>query len=264
MLGLREEFYTDVTNYKQKDENITQQEKFLPRLGIVYEAHKNINAYGTYTESFQPQNPSDLSEAVGGPFDPLTGNMIEVGAKGTFFNNRLSTNLAIYTIKNKNILVTDPTTGFFKQRGAESAKGFELDVNGKIGNNLSITANYAFNNATIDESDDEDLVVERKENAPLHAGGFFANYRLKQGLLKGVNLNLGANFVTERNTFEQTLQLPGYVVMDAGVSYSMNKVKIALTVNNVTDKTHWVGGYSYVRLFPGAPRNYLLSIGYTF
>ncbi len=35
-------------------------------------------------------------------------------------------------------------------------------------------------------------------------------------------------------------------------------------VNNVFDKTHWVGGYNYVRLFPGAPRNYLLSVGYTF
>jgi iron complex outermembrane receptor protein len=63
---------------------------------------------------------------------------------------------------------------------------------------------------------------------------------------------------------EPTLQLPSYMVMDAGVSYEVDKFSIRFLVNNLTDKTHWVGGYSYTRLYPGTPRNYLLSVGYTF
>jgi len=264
LLGLRQEFYSDVTNYKQQDEEITQQDKLLPRLGLVYSLSNRVNLYGTYTESFQPQNPAQLVEAVGGPFDPLTGTMYEVGAKGTFIRDLLSVNVALYTIENQNILINNPQTGLLEQRGGEQAQGFEVDVNGRIGANLSITANYAYNDATITESDDQDLIGQTKENAPLHSGGFFANYSFTDGLLYGLNFNLGANFVTERNTFEETLQLPGYTIFDAGVSYKINKVKLAMTLNNVFNEIHWVGGYSYVRLFPGAPRNYLLSIGYTF
>jgi len=263
LLGLRQEFYTDVINYKKNDEVIREQKKFLPRLGLVYTLSNAINLYATYTESFQPQNPIDLVETVGGPFDPMQGQMLEGGAKGTFFNDRLSANLAIYNIENQNILITDPDTGLLVQRGAERAQGGELDINGRIGANLSLTVNYAYNNATIVEDDNEDLIGERKENAPLHSGGFFANYAF-DGWLTGVNFNAGANFVSERNTFEQALQLPAYTIFDAGVAYKINKVKIAFTLNNVWNKTHWVGGYSFVRLFPGTPRNFLLSIGYTF
>ncbi|MFT4568407.1 MAG: iron complex outermembrane receptor protein [Saprospiraceae bacterium] len=263
LVGLRQEYYNDVTNYKNEDEVAVQQNKLLPRLGLVYSISKSINLYATGTQSFQPQNPSRLDEASGGPFDPMTGQMFEVGAKGSFFKNRLSANLAVYNIDNKNILIRDPQTGLFVQRGAERSRGFELDVNGRIGANLSITANYAHNKATIEEDDNEELIGLQKENAPLHAGGFFINYAFQEKL-DGLNFNFGADFVSERNTFEQELQLPSYTIFDAGISYRMNKVKIALTFNNLFDKTHWTGGYSYVRLFPGAPRNYLLSIGYTF
>ncbi len=264
LIGLRQEFYTDILNYKQSNEEERQQKKFLPRLGLVYTLNDNINLYGTYTESFQPQNPSDLTGENGGPFDPLTGRMYEVGAKSTFFKDQLAVNLALYHIENKNILIPNVDTGQLIQRGGEESKGVEIDVNGKISRNLSVTANYAYNIAKITESADESLEGQIKENAPKHSGGFFANYNFTENFLDGVNFNLGTSFVTERNTFEQSLQLPGYMVWDTGLSYKVNKVKLALTLNNIFDKTHWVGGYSYTRLFPGAPRNYLLSVGYTF
>ncbi|MEM6699715.1 MAG: TonB-dependent receptor, partial [Bacteroidota bacterium] len=264
LLGLRQEFYNDVTNYRQPGEENVEQDAFLPRFGVVYSVTNNINVYGTYTESFQPQNAANLVEAVGGPFDPLMGVMFEVGAKGTFFRDLLSVNLALYNIENQNILINDPDTDLLVQRGGEESRGFEVDINGRIGPNLSITANYSYNDAIIAASDDEAEIGRTKENAPLHAGGFFANYDISGGFLTGLNFNLGANFVTERNTFVEDVVLPSYTVLDAGVSYRFNKVRLAFTLNNVFDKTHWVGGYSFVRLFPGAPRNFLLSIGYTF
>ena len=35
-------------------------------------------------------------------------------------------------------------------------------------------------------------------------------------------------------------------------------------VNNIFDKTHWVGGYDFIRAFPGAPRNVMTTVSYTF
>ena len=77
--------------------------------------------------------------------------------------------------------------------------------------------------------------------------------------------------MTERNTNydaglapEDQLVLPGYAVFDAALFYEENKFRISLNFNNILDKTHWVGGYSYTRLYPGAPRNYLLTAAYKF
>lgn len=268
LLGGRQEYYNDVINFDQPDEEITTQNKFLPRIGLVYSATDNINVYGTYTESFQPQGVATLNNPqAGGPFDPVNAYMVEAGAKGEFFNNRLAANLAVYYIENNNILVNANEPGnpeLLRQRGQEESKGIELDINGRILPNLSLTANYAYNEAIISESDDPDEIGLRKENAPLHQGGLFGKYTFDRGKFDGIALTLGTNFVTERNTFERELQLPSYMVTDAGVSYNVDRFNIRFLVNNVFDRTHWVGGYSYVRLFPGAPRNYLLSVGYTF
>ncbi|WP_442845106.1 TonB-dependent siderophore receptor [Leeuwenhoekiella sp. H156] len=268
LLGGRQEYYNDISNFDQPDEQITTQHKFLPRVGLVYGVNPDINLYGTYTESFQPQGVAALNNPqAGGPFDPVTAYMVETGAKGEFFNKRLAANLAVYYIENNNILVNaNDTTNpeLLRQRGQEQSKGIELDVNGRILPNLSITANYAYNEAIISESDDPDEVNTRKENAPLHQGGIFGKYTFTEKNLEGLGITLGSNFVGKRNTLEPTLQLPSYVVMDAGVSYKVDRFNIRFLVNNVFDKTHWVGGYSYTRLYPGTPRNYLLSVGYTF
>lgn len=268
LLGGRQEFYNDVVNFEQPDEETTTQNKFLPRLGLVYSATENINVYGTYTESFQPQGvASQTNPNAGGPFDPITAFMVETGAKGEFFNNRLAANLAIYYIENNNILVNANSAEnpeLLRQRGQEESKGIELDINGRILPNLTLTANYAYSEAIISESDDPSEIGLRKENAPLNQGGIFGKYTFESKGLKGIGVTFGANFSSKRNTFERELQLPSYVVMDAGLSYKVDKFNIALLVNNLADKTHWVGGYSYTRLYPGAPRNYLLSVGYTF
>ena len=268
LIGGRQEYYNDIVNFDQPDEEKTEQTKFLPRLGVVYSATDDINVYGTYTESFQPQGVSVQNNPLaGGPFDPVSAYMTEVGAKGEFFNKRLAANLALYYIENNNILVNanaPDNPELLRLRGQEQAVGVELDINGRITENLTVSANYAYNQTTITESDDEEEIGVRKENAPLNQGGIFGKYTFNRGILKGIGLTLGSNFVSSRNTFERTLQLPEYTIFDAGISYTVDKFNIRLLVNNFTNKTHWVGGYSYVRLFPGAPRHYLLSVGYTF
>ncbi|MFP4291716.1 MAG: TonB-dependent siderophore receptor [Cyclobacteriaceae bacterium] len=277
LLSLRQENYRDVEGYKTDEEEVVKQDKLLPRLGLVYELNSRINLYGTYTESFQPQTPSVITDPnVGGPFDPLSANMWEVGAKSLFFNGQFSANLALYQIEQNNILVNANDPGnpdLLEQRGQERARGVELDITGNPLPNLSLNVNYAFNRALITESDDENEVGRIKENAPEHQGGIWAKYTFSNRALNGLGIALGSNFVTERNTFDTFrevngqmlgLTLPSYVIFDAAVSYRVNRFNIAANFYNLLDETHWVGGYSYVRLFPGAPRNFLLSVGYTF
>ncbi len=268
LLGLRYNTYTDLIDYNTPDEEKLVQEKFIPRVGVVYAITGNINAYGTYTESFEPQRVNNMDVDRGGPFDPLQGNMVELGLKGEFFNKRLAANLAVYSITQKNELFEDPNDlQKLIQIGETSSKGVELDVMGSISSNFSIIANYAFNETAIEYAPEGSSFSagDARPNAPRHQGGVFAKYIFSKGILNGISFNAGTNFVSERNSSNgPELIFPSYQVVDFGASYEVDRFVLRLTINNVLDKTHWVGGYNYVRMFPGAPRHYLLSVGYTF
>lgn len=276
LLGLRQEYYIDYLNYERSNEERVEQQAFIPRFGLVYSVTPRVNLYGTYVEGFQPQGASVIGDPAtyGGPFDPKISSMIEFGAKSDWFNKRLTTNIALYRIEQNNILVNANDAGnpdLLVQRGQELGRGVELDIVGNILPNLSVTGNYAFNVTKVTETDVELLLGWIKENAPKHQGGIWAKYLFEKGFLNDIGLALGANFVTERNTnydadltMEEQLVLPGYVIFDAALFYEINKFRISLNMNNLANKTHWVGGYSYTRLYPGAPRNYLLTAAYKF
>lgn len=271
LLGLRKEFYSDFENYKKSDEKKVTQTALIPRVGLVYGITKNINLYSTYVEGFQPQTAGVIGDPdlYGGPFDPLTSNMIEFGAKSDWLSNRLTITTALYRIEQNNILVSALDANnpdLLTQRGQEVSKGFEVDINGKILPNLSVSANYAHNEATITKSDDPELVGKDKEYTPNNMGGIWLKYNVYNGLLSGAGVAMGGNYVAEQSTGQYgNITLPSYTVFNAALFYKIEKVKLSFNINNLTDKTYWMGrGRSSVTVNPGAPRNFMFSVGYTF
>lgn len=269
LLGLRQEFYTNRIKQENGEFNFVNQNTLLPRAGAVYSFSENINVYASYNQGFQPQNATFLQnpELYGGPFDPLTSRMVEGGFKSEFFKDRFVGNVSIYQITQNNILVNAnarSNPNLLEQRGQERSRGIELDMNGSITRNFSVSTNYAFNISKITESDNPDEVGKIKENAPRHQGGVWMKYMIREGTIEGIGFSLGANFVTERNTFEKLLQLPGYTIVDAALYYQVDRFKLSFNMNNVFDKTYWTGGYNYGRIFPGQPQHFLANISYSF
>ena len=56
------------------------------------------------------------------------------------------------------------------------------------------------------------------------------------------------------------------IAFDAALYYTPSKsnVQVALNINNLFDTTYWLGAQNYTRLFPGAPRNLMLTMTYKF
>ncbi|GAA4307705.1 TonB-dependent receptor [Compostibacter hankyongensis] len=271
LLGFRQEFYTDLLNYTRKDEQTVNQHAFIPRIGLVYTPVEAISLYGTFTEGYQPQDAATIGdpERYGGPFDPLISNMVEAGAKTELFRKRLALNLAVYRIEENNVLQNANAPGNpdqLRQIGQQRSEGIELDAYGQVTHNFSLTANFAYNKATVTRSDNPDEIGEQLPNAPRAQGGFWAKYLFDGKALKGLGIALGSNFVTRRNTLDAktNLQLPGYIVADGALYYTVDKFRLSVNLNNIFNKTHWLGGYDYNRLFPGTPRNFLVGVGYTF
>ncbi|MEM1136693.1 MAG: TonB-dependent receptor, partial [Bacteroidota bacterium] len=272
LLGLRREYFVDVLNFKADNEDDVTQNAWIPRVGLVYTFSPNINFYGTWVKGYQPQTASVINDPnAGGPFDPLIGELFEVGAKSDWFEGRLSATLAIYHLTENGALynannIENPDLQV--QIGEEVSQGVELDLAGSITDNWSIVASYAFNDAVITESDEVAEIDRQKPNAPRHTGNVWTKYIINRGSLKGIGFGFGANFVSERfgslGNVANPPVFPNYQVVDAALYYKLEKFQIQVNLNNVFNETHWVGGYDFIRAFPGAPRNVLTTVSYTF
>ncbi|MCK7555442.1 TonB-dependent receptor [Chitinophaga sedimenti] len=245
------------------------QDAIIPRVGLVYTVDKHVNVYATYTEGYNPQTTASMNNPnAGGPFDPLLSNLVEAGAKSDWFNERLSVTLAAYRIELKNVLynagdATNPE--LLRPIGKVESKGIELDVKGQLSPNWYLTAAYAYNDAQIKESSDKTDLGRQSPGAPKHQGSLWSKYTIPAGVLKGLGIGAGANFVTERNVDGNKVQtLPGYEVVNGALYYKIDKFQLQLNMNNLLNKTYWIGGYDYLRLFPGAPRNWMTTVSYVF
>lgn len=267
LMGLRQEYYSDYTNYGENSETKVTQHAFIPRAGLIYSVSPQLNIYGTYTAGYQPQSPSTFSNPNnGGPFDPSTSNMIEAGAKGSFFDERLSLNLSVYRIQQKNVLVSanDPVNSdLLRQRGEEESKGFELEAIGNILPNLSVNANYAFNKAIVTQGLAAEVGMQ-KANAPKNQGNVWLKYTVLKGMFSGLGLGGGLNYSDKRNAEILTLQLPAYTTADMAAYYTVSKIRFAVNVNNLFNQKYWIAGYNYTRIFPGEPRNVMFNISKLF
>lgn len=269
LVAFRQDYYVDILNYQKANSKKVKQNAFIPRFGLVYTPIEPVSLYATYAQGYQPQGAGTIGdpERFGGPFDPLTSTMYEAGAKTELLSKQLGINVAVYHIELNNILINanDPSNpDRLRQLGQQQARGVELDVYGQLLPNLSVTANVAFNKTFITKSATEGEIGNILPNAPRNKGGIWAKYTFTAPALKGIGIGAGANYVSSRTTFSTVLMLPSYVVADAALYYTVDRFKLSANLNNVFDKTHWVGGYDFNRLFPGTPRNFLIGVGYTF
>lgn len=275
LVGLRYDTFYDYLNYNTTDEEKVKQDAFIPRVGAVYKATSNINFYGTWVKGYQPQTATTINNPeAGGPFDPLNSELFEVGAKSEWFKKRLSATVAFYDLTQKGALYNANDTNNsdrLEQVGEEKSRGVEVDVYGKLATNWSVILNYAYNDAFFTVADEGTLAIfgDQKPNAPRNTLNIWSKYVIDKGSFNGLGFGLGYDYVSERNGSivrnpELIPVFPSYGLVNAAIYYNVDKFQIQLNANNIFDKTHWVGGYDFLRAFPGKPRNIMATVSYTF
>lgn len=278
-IGLRQEWYTDKNFYKRRNEETVKQNKFLVRAGLMYKATKNINAYASYIEGFQMQTDAylgydgfrrDMNTGlyVREAFKPKTTRMYEFGAKTEWLEGKLHASIAYYDIKQNNILTYDDTVSngavdeLMNEGGTERNKGLEIDVMGRILPNWLVNAGYAYNDSKVT---DQRRGTYRKDNAPKHTFNLWTRFDVKEGFFKNLGLGAGLNYSAEKISWQEPdLVLPDYTIVDAAVYYKIKDMQLSFNINNIFNKTYWLGAFNYPRLFPGTPRNVMFTVRYTF
>ena len=264
LLGLRREFYRSPAD-DDSGSVATVQNLWLPRAGMVYAILPSLNAYAVYSRGFDPYEASATTQAFNAPFKPIQSELMELGLKAALIKNKLYATVSFYQLSVFNVAVNanDPVNpDLYIQRGEDQARGIETELNGNIRSNLSIHFAYAYNLAKIKKSEIHQDIGRLKENAPVNSGSGFIKYRFDKGLLKRLSLMAGYNQTGKRNTLDQRIQLPGYIIFQGGVSYALDHFSIAMNWNNITNQTYWTGAYNNLYKWPGAPGNILFKISW--
>lgn len=269
LLSLRYDTYRMTqTPFSKRDNaqgDASEATAWLPRFGLVYLPRPNVSVYGSYTRSFNPQLSN--SGGTGGPFPPRTAEQIEVGYKGEFFQNRLSTMVALYRIDYRNILSPAPTDANPNLQAVVDgtrSEGVELTVQGNIGE-LSVVAGYAYNNHVLSQNSTLGMTGARFQNAPNHIANAWLKYNLSTTVLRGLGIGIGGRYVSDQvgRTSNQKYLIPASTVLDAVVNYERKRVNVQFNINNLTNTRYFTGGFANTSSAAlGNPLNVRLGVNY--
>ncbi|HVZ57475.1 MAG TPA: TonB-dependent receptor [Chitinophagaceae bacterium] len=267
LLGFRVESYRTGDEDATDTADLFRVHAFLPRVGLLYVLRPGISLYGTYSKGFDPFEASTNTQVFRDPFKPVNSELLEAGAKGNFLQDRLSASIALYQLKLSHVAVNAndlANPNLFVQQGEARSRGVESVLEGWIGRHWLVDLSYAYCVAKMTRSEVPSQVGEPMENAPRHTSNSWIRYEVSRGALKGLGLAVGHTQAGRRSTLQPGFELPGYVVVNAGLRYRYRQFGWALNLYNLGNATYWLGAYNNVNKWPGAPRHGMLSMHYRF
>lgn len=252
------------------DERPLRTENFSPRVGIVYQPVIAVSVYVDYNEGFSPHYSNNAEN--GGPFDPETSREYELGAKGEFFKGSFQPFISIYQSTKKNVLQSAPRDGFpywMEAIGEVRSRGVEMGIKGTFIKNLFVILNYNYNKTKITKSKNAADIGQLFANSPENSANGWAKYTLTSGVLKGLFLGGGFQYVDSRYFSNKkvdnsnVLVMPAYTVFDALIGYRFRQYTLQVNGNNLADKRYASSGATNAYT-PGMPRNFLVTLSCSF
>ena len=241
-----------------------QNGRFNPRVGLLYQPWQWLSLYSNYTESLGAANTS--MGINGNLLQPETAEQIEIGFKTAFFEDRLTSTVAFYSLTKQNMLI--PIAGTFYSQSINKARsqGVELDIAGKITENINLIANYTYTDAVILQSNIQSVNAGNQLwNVPKNAGSLWAKYDLQQETLRGLSVGTGVFFQGQKQgDIANTYQLPGYGRVDALMKYKIPTTKTTLQFNveNILNHHYYAASLpnNIYAISPGAPITFMGSV----
>lgn len=229
--------------------------KLAPYVGLVYNVAPKWTLYTSYADVFEPQSAFDRS---GAPLGPVSGTQYEVGVKTNVLSDRFLLSFAAYRIRQSNRAVSDPVDmNASIASGLVEGKGFEIEMNGQVTPEWSISGGYNFNRNRV--LSDTDPALEGTQFTPVipkHSVKLFTDYNLPvSSALHG--LSLGGAISWNSRQRGAGVEQKAYFVADARAGYDVTpRVNLSVNLTNIFDKRY----YSEIRdarfgNWYGAPRS---------
>lgn len=226
--------------------------KTTPFVGLVYDIDKNYSVYTSYSTIFQPY---DVTDKNGNLLKPLQGRQYEVGIKGSYFDDRLNTSVALFRGVQNDRAVPDPTNPDYSVNGGSaSVKGVETTISGKPLENLTVSAGYTYLTTKIYDSNTSGTSFS--EYTPKHMFKLWSKYQLPGKFNKW---SIGGSVFATSDAIYSSTRAPGYATFGTSIGYKWsNHVQLNLSISNIFNRYYYTVP-SYLENHIGQGRDAMLT-----
>ncbi len=233
----KKEYESATSDLEQSNNEIS------PKISLKYQHDKNSMYYATISKGyraggFHTNAPAGYSQQ----YEKETLWNYEIGAKNSFFDNRLTLNssifyMAIDDMQVKIIPVAGSFQSYIDNAAKATSKGFELEVVGKVTDTIELFASYGYTDITFDEYSDINGNYTGNKNtfAPDYNYNLGVQYRGEQGYFARADLNgYGRTYFDSAN---ENSRAP-YRLVNAKIGYETEDWDLYLYGKNIFDKEY--------------------------
>lgn len=190
------------------------------RIGLSYLFDFGLAPYINYSTSFVPNVGADK---LGSTFKPTTGEGKEIGIKFMPNGTNLMFTVALFDVRQQDVLTADPVTGGLTNVQTDEARvrGFEFEVRGNVTRELEIVGGYS----KLDPEITKSLAGNAGNYMPnvnLDQASLWAKYTWHDGTLAGFGLGGGVRYLGENyGDLANAIYIPSHTLFDASVSYDL-------------------------------------------
>ncbi len=248
---------------------------FSPSVGATYLFGDDFSLYANYGRGFRPNNGTDAGNNA---FEPERTVSYEAGAKISLLRKRLTGTLAFFKTTKDNVLTADPINANFSLAvGKARSKGVEAELSGNLPAGFRVQLNYAYVDAEVAQNAlDPNFGFGLREgdpllNIPKNSGSalLFKDFDIGSSRL---TLGAGVNYVGKRlgeTGFRfasgDFYYLPAYTLTRVMASYEpTERLRVSGEVTNLFDEQYFPSSYSRLWTLPGAPRQFMVRVGYAY
>lgn len=238
-----------------------------PYLGLTYDLTQDWTAYASVTSIYQPQLVQDVNRQY---LPPTYGWNYELGAKAELMNGALYVAASVFQTDQKDYAqyvawIPEENRSIYESIDGTRTRGFELETAGAITERWNISAGYTFRSSK--DSDGNRFAGDQ----PKHTLKLATDYRLAAlhdkltlgGAMRWQSDTDSMSFGAEDAT--ANVHQGSYAVFDLNARYALNdKTELALSVNNVTDKTYYATTGFYDTVVYGEGRSAELTLRTSF
>ncbi|MEM8981871.1 MAG: TonB-dependent receptor [Pseudomonadota bacterium] len=289
--------------------------EFTPRLSISYRPTDSLNLYATYSEGFKGGSFDPRGQTTGAPdidgdgdvdaadqfqfllFQPETVDSFEVGLKGSWFDNRVVANVAVFQAAYEDVQIPgsvgldtdndgidDTFVGITSNAADADITGLELEGSAFLTDAFSVNWSVGYIQAVFNEFVDAfgaDVADQRVfQNTPDWTAQGRANYITPLplfGMDGELSVSAAVSYRSAASQFEtpnELLDQASFTLWDASVVWQDDDGKwlVGLHGKNLTDEEYKVAGYFFPTLglegsitaFYGNPRIVTATVEYRF
>jgi len=223
----------------------TSYSEISPKLAFNYKLDNNKMTYFTIAKGYKSGGFYMFAPTGKQAYDKETLWNYEIGLKSQFLDNKLTLNTSLYYMDISDMQVlTDVSqnVAYISNAGTANSKGFELEANYLLNENISVFSALGYNKTTYDTFFDAsgNYSGNYATFAPKYNYSLGAQYRNDKGYYARADINAyGKMYIDKANQYEQK----AYKIVNAKIGYEQNNYDIYLYAKNLFDKTYNIKGY---------------------